>query len=83
MDFAVPPSMSKELDRFREFINTHVKPDLKSWTRQRELPPAFFQVMGEGGWFGLRFRDGFKGGPDGRRTGRSFAGCRHRRSGAC
>jgi len=58
MDFDVPPAMSKELDRFREFIDTHVKPDLKAWTRQRELSPAFFQVMGEGGWFGLRFKDG-------------------------
>jgi short-chain 2-methylacyl-CoA dehydrogenase len=58
MDFAVPPAVAKDLNRFKQFIKTHVSPDLKSWTRQRELPPAFFQRMGEGGWFGLGFRDG-------------------------
>jgi len=58
MDFAVPSAISNDLDRFREFIKTHVKPDLTTWTRQRELPPAFLQLMGEGGWFGLQFKDG-------------------------
>jgi short/branched chain acyl-CoA dehydrogenase len=56
MEFAVPSALSNDLDRFREFIKSYVKPDLPSWTRNRELPPAFFQRMGEGGWFGLRFK---------------------------
>lgn len=58
MDFAVPSAVSKDLNRFREFIKTQVTPDLKSWTRRRELPPTFFQRMGEGSWFGLAFEDG-------------------------
>ena len=58
MDFAIPPSVSEDLSRFTQFIKTQLEPDLKSWTRQRELPPAFFRRMGEGGWFGLTLRNG-------------------------
>jgi len=58
MDFGVPPSVSEDLSRFTEFIKTQLVPDLKSWTRQRELPPSFFRRMGEGGWFGLTLRNG-------------------------
>jgi alkylation response protein AidB-like acyl-CoA dehydrogenase len=58
MDFTVPQSVSEDLDRFTEFIKTQLTPDMKSWTRQRELPPAFFRRMGESGWFGLTLRNG-------------------------
>ena len=58
MDFAIPQAVSEDLARFKDFIKTHIGPNLPSWNRQRELPPAFFHHMGEGGWFGLRFKDG-------------------------
>jgi alkylation response protein AidB-like acyl-CoA dehydrogenase len=58
MDFAIPQAVSEDLARFKDFIKTHISPNLPSWNRQRELPPAFFHHMGEGGWFGLRFKDG-------------------------
>jgi alkylation response protein AidB-like acyl-CoA dehydrogenase len=58
MDFALPTAISEELARFNEFIETRIIPNLPSWSRQRELPPAFFRRMGEGGWFGLNFKDG-------------------------
>jgi alkylation response protein AidB-like acyl-CoA dehydrogenase len=58
MDFAIPQPVSEDLARFKDFIQTHIVPNLPSWNRQRELPPAFFHHMGEGGWFGLRFKDG-------------------------
>ena len=58
MDFAVPSEIARDLSRFGDFIKTHLKPELKSWSRKQELPPAFFQLMGEGGWFGLRFQNG-------------------------
>jgi alkylation response protein AidB-like acyl-CoA dehydrogenase len=58
MDFAIPQEVSEDLARFKDFIKTHIVPNLSSWNRQRELPPAFFHHMGEGGWFGLRFKDG-------------------------
>ena len=58
MDFAIPQEVSEDLARFKDFIKTHILPNLPSWNKQRELPPAFFHNMGEGGWFGLRFKDG-------------------------
>ena len=58
MDFAVPSAASDDCNRFKEFIKAKVAPDLKSWTRKQEIPPTFFQLMGEGGWFGLSFMDG-------------------------
>jgi len=58
MDFAIPQAVSEDLARFQDFIKTHIVPNLPSWNRQRELPPAFFHHMGEGGWFGLKFKDG-------------------------
>jgi alkylation response protein AidB-like acyl-CoA dehydrogenase len=58
MDFAISQAVSEDLARFKDFIKTHISPNLPSWNRQRELPPAFFHHMGEGGWFGLRFKNG-------------------------
>jgi len=58
MDFAIPTAMSEDLARFKDFIKTYIAPQLPSWNRQRELPPAFFHLMGEGGWFGLQVKDG-------------------------
>jgi alkylation response protein AidB-like acyl-CoA dehydrogenase len=58
MDFAIPPAISEDLACFNDFIKTRILPDLPSWNRQREMPPGFFQQLGEGGWFSLRFKDG-------------------------
>ena len=58
MDFAIPQAVSEDLARFKDFIKTHIGPNLPSWNRKRELPPAFFHHMGQGGWFGLKFKDG-------------------------
>jgi alkylation response protein AidB-like acyl-CoA dehydrogenase len=58
MDFAIPAAISEDLARFKNFIKTRIVPDLPSWNRRRELPPAFFYQMGDGGWFGLKFKDG-------------------------
>ncbi len=58
MDFGIPPALSEDLARFNDFIKTRILPDLPSWNRQRGLPPAFFQEMGAGGWYNLKFKDG-------------------------
>jgi len=58
MDFATPAEVSEDLARLRDFIKTQLVPELPSWSRKRELPPAFFRQMGAGGWFGLKFKDG-------------------------
>jgi len=58
LDFSIPAEVSKDLDRLKEFIKTRLVPELPSWSRKRELPPAFFRHMGEGEWFGLKFING-------------------------
>ena len=58
MDFTIPAEVSKDLDRLKEFIKTRLVPELPSWSRKRELPPAFFRHMAEGDWFGLKFING-------------------------
>jgi alkylation response protein AidB-like acyl-CoA dehydrogenase len=58
MDFAISAAVSEDLARFRDFIKTHLTANLRSWNKQREIPSEFFQRMGEGGWFGLSFKDG-------------------------
>jgi alkylation response protein AidB-like acyl-CoA dehydrogenase len=58
MDFAIPSAIAEDLTGFNDFIKTHITPNLLSWNRQRALPPAFFQQMGAGGWFGLHFEGG-------------------------
>ncbi len=58
MDFAVPTGISEDLTRFKEFIKLHILPNLRSWNKKRKIPPAFFRDMGDGGWFGLEFKNG-------------------------
>jgi len=58
MDFAIPPAISEDLARFNDFFKTRIVPNLPSWNRQRELPQDFFHQMGEGGWFGLKYKNG-------------------------
>jgi len=58
MDFARPTAVSENLARFKDFIKQYIVPNLPSWNRQGSLPPAFFQQMGEAGWYGLGFENG-------------------------
>jgi alkylation response protein AidB-like acyl-CoA dehydrogenase len=58
MDFTIPAAISDDLLLFEEFIKAHVKPDLLSWSRKQQLPTAFFQLMGESGWYGLEIEKG-------------------------
>jgi len=58
MDFAMPEAISQDLDRFRDFIRTHLAPNLSSWAQKRKIPAAFFHLMGKNGWYGLKFEDG-------------------------
>ena len=57
MDFSFPPDLSKDLERFRDFLRTRVKPDVSKWYGEGTIPRSFFHAMGEGGWFGFRIRD--------------------------
>ncbi|MBW2428582.1 MAG: acyl-CoA/acyl-ACP dehydrogenase [Deltaproteobacteria bacterium] len=58
MDFAIPTALAEDIVGFKDFVKTYIKPNLPSWNQNRELPPAFFHRIGEGGWFGLKLKDG-------------------------
>ncbi|MGD8973648.1 MAG: acyl-CoA dehydrogenase family protein [Desulfobacterales bacterium] len=53
MDFAIPSEISADCDRFKAFIKADVLKHLSDWNKHRQIPPAFFQKMGESGWYGL------------------------------
>lgn len=58
MDFAIPRQLKDNLSRFKDHIQSEIKPELRSWHNQQEIPRAFFKKMGEGGWYGLKYREG-------------------------
>jgi alkylation response protein AidB-like acyl-CoA dehydrogenase len=57
MDFAIPKAISRDLDRFREFIRTHLTPNLSSWTQKKELPAELFHHMGKSGWYSFKIKE--------------------------
>ena len=56
MDFSIPADVSKDVERFREFIKTHVKSELVGWNKNREIPRKFFHTLGDGGWYGMKVK---------------------------
>ncbi len=58
MDFDIPNELTNSLSRFKDYINSGILPNLRSWNRKGAIPRAFFQQMGENGWYGLKFKDG-------------------------
>ena len=54
MDFSIPAEVSEDLILYREVIKTHVKSQLTTWNKKREIPRDFFQTLGAGGWYGLK-----------------------------
>ena len=57
MDFALPTEITEDTDKFEAFIRTDIIPDLPGWSHKKELPRAFFQSMGQQGWFGLKYEN--------------------------
>jgi alkylation response protein AidB-like acyl-CoA dehydrogenase len=57
MDFSIPAELSKELERFQEFIKSHLKSELSVWNKTREIPRQFFQALGDGSWYGLESKN--------------------------
>jgi len=58
MDFSLPAGVSTDLIQYREVINTHVKPRLSAWNKNREIARDLFQTLGAGGWYGLKASNG-------------------------
>ncbi len=54
MDFSIPASLSEELDGFKVFLNTHLKPNLSTWYKKGEVSLNFYNEMGKAGWYGFR-----------------------------
>ena len=54
MDFSIPASLSEELDGFKVFLNTHLKPNLSTWYKKGEVSLNFYNEMGKADWYGFR-----------------------------
>jgi short/branched chain acyl-CoA dehydrogenase len=55
MDFSVPETISKDVDRFKGFLKEALVPNLSEWYREKAVPRTFFQDMGREGWFGFSY----------------------------
>jgi len=53
MDFYIPENLSQDVERFKEFLQEHLVPNLSAWYRDKTVPNSFYQAMGRGGWFGF------------------------------
>jgi len=58
MDFTIPAPLQSDIQRFREFIGTRMRPQLSGWQRDGHIPMEFFNAMGREGWFGCEEKDG-------------------------
>ncbi len=56
MNFSISPELSEELDRFKSFLNNHLKPNLAVWYKKGQVPLNFFNVMGKEGWYGFKMK---------------------------
>lgn len=60
MDLSLPEEVIADLRRFREFLETHLVPNLSKWYQDEAIPRSFFQQLGRDGWLGLvASEDGF------------------------
>jgi alkylation response protein AidB-like acyl-CoA dehydrogenase len=58
MDFSVPEKLSKDVERFKVFLQENLVPNLSDWTRDKTVPRSFYQTMGQGGWTGFTWEKG-------------------------
>lgn len=58
MDFLIPDHLSKELERFKAFLDEHVAPSLSAWYQQGSVPRTFYRTLGQGGWLGFDLKAG-------------------------
>ena len=54
MNFQIPEKEKSALARFELFLQKNLKPHVNSWRRAGAVPRDFFNVLGEGGWFGFQ-----------------------------
>jgi alkylation response protein AidB-like acyl-CoA dehydrogenase len=58
MDFSIPEDLSKDLDRFKRFLDKHVVPELPDWYQTGVMPHGFLITMGKEGWLGFKMNNG-------------------------
>jgi alkylation response protein AidB-like acyl-CoA dehydrogenase len=58
MEFSIPAELSRDLDRFRGFLNSHLEPHLSAWYQDRVIPRDFYVAMGKAGWLGFTLKNG-------------------------
>lgn len=58
MDFSISGELSHDRDRFTEFLNEHIAPNLSTWYQKGAIPRSFFGAMGKEGWLGFKMEDG-------------------------
>jgi alkylation response protein AidB-like acyl-CoA dehydrogenase len=56
MDFSVPETISKDVDRFKGFLKAILVPNLSKWNKEKAVPRGFFEDMGREGWFGFSYK---------------------------
>ena len=52
MEFSIPAEVARDLDDFRNFLDTHLNPRLAKWYKDEALPREFFRELGREGWLG-------------------------------
>jgi alkylation response protein AidB-like acyl-CoA dehydrogenase len=61
MDFSIPETLSKDVERFKDFLQETLVPNLSVWTRDKTIPRNFYQDLGREGWFGFTWeKDGIE-----------------------
>ena len=56
MDFAIPAAINEDLNRLKDIIRTQIAPDLASWAEKQKMPDTFLQLLGAGGWYGIKMK---------------------------
>lgn len=58
MDYSIPQTICNDIDDFKLFLASELKPRLSSWYKAGTIPREFFSGMASGGWFGLQWQAG-------------------------
>lgn len=58
MDFSIPEKYTTELNRFVEFLQSKLKPNLNTWIKAGAVPNSFFRELGRNGWLGFSKENG-------------------------
>lgn len=58
MDFSIPQDVTRDLERFKVFLDKHLTPNLAGWYREGSIPREFFRELGREGWLAYKRENG-------------------------